>query len=204
MLEAAVRLADSLRFAIRDERVLEAVASVPRDRFVPASQRGRAYENAALPIGAGQTISQPVVVARMLELLELQGSERVLDIGTGSGYHAALLARLAAEVLSIERHPELSAAAGVVLEELGYDNVRLFVGDGSRGLPDLAPFEAINIAAATGADVPGALLEQLALGGRLVAPVGAGDQRLVLIRRRGERLELEPHEPVRFVPLVTD
>ncbi len=204
MLEAAVRLADSLRFAIRDERVLEAVASVPRDRFVPASQRGRAYENAALPIGAGQTISQPVVVARMLELLELQGSERVLDIGTGSGYHAALLARLAAEVLSIERHPELSAAAGVVLEELGYGNVRLFVGDGSRGLPDLAPFEAINIAAATGADVPGALLEQLALGGRLVAPVGAGDQRLVLIRRRGERLELEPHEPVRFVPLVTD
>ncbi len=204
MLEAAVRLADSLRYAIRDERVLQAVASVPRDRFVPASHRGRAYENAALPIGAGQTISQPVVVARMLELLELNGSERVLDIGTGSGYHAALLARLAAEVLSIERHPELSAAAGVVLEELGYGNVRLFVGDGSRGLPDLAPFEAINIAAATGADVPGALLEQLALGGRLVAPVGAGDQRLVLIRRRGERLELEPHEPVRFVPLVTD
>ncbi len=204
MLEAAVRLADSLRYAIRDERVLQAVASVPRDRFVPASHRGRAYENAALPIGAGQTISQPVVVARMLELLELNGSERVLDIGTGSGYHAALLARLAAEVLSIERHPELSAAAGVVLEELGYGNVRLFVGDGSRGLPDLAPFEAINIAAATGADVPGALLEQLALGGRLVAPVGAGDQRLVLIRRRGERLEFEPHEPVRFVPLVTE
>ncbi len=203
-MEAAARLADSLRIAIRDERVLGAIASVPRDRFIRAPQRSRAYENAALPIGCGQTISQPVVVARMLELLELTGSERVLDVGTGSGYHAALLARLAAEVLSIERHAELSAGARAVLEELGYGNVMLFVGDGSRGLPDLAPFDAINIAAATGADVPGALLDQLGPAGRLVAPVGAGDQRLVLIRRRGERFQIEAHEQVRFVPLVAD
>ncbi len=202
MSDAASRLADSLRTFVGDERVLAAIAAVPRDPFVPAQIRARAYDNAALPIGFGQTISQPLVVARMLELLELKGTERVLDVGTGSGYHAALLARLAAEVLSIERYAELSAAAELALDQLGVRNVRLFVGDGAAGLPELAPFDAINIAAATGSDVPYALLDQLASGGRLVAPVGESDQRLVLIRRSGEQLLLERHEQVRFVPLV--
>jgi protein-L-isoaspartate(D-aspartate) O-methyltransferase len=200
--DAASRLADSLRTFVGDERVLAAIAAVPRDPFVPAQIRARAYDNAALPIGFGQTISQPLVVARMLELLELKGTERVLDVGTGSGYHAALLARLAAEVLSIERYAELSAAAELALDQLGVRNVRLFVGDGAAGLPELAPFDAINIAAATGPDVPYALLDQLASGGRLVAPVGENDQRLVLIRRSGAQLLLERHEQVRFVPLV--
>lgn len=201
---AAARLADALRDAIADQRVLEAIALVPRERFVPAHLRDRAYEDVALPIGSGQTISQPVVVARMLELLALRGDERVLDVGTGSGYHAALLAALAAEVFSIERHPELSASAERALASLGIGNVTLFIGDGSDGLPEQAPFDAINVAAATGEDVPAALPRQLGAGGRLVAPVGVGDQRLLLMRRRGDELVVERHEPVRFVPLVRE
>ncbi len=204
MHDAAAALAQSLRHAVSDERVLAAIASVPREQFVPGCERAHAYDNTALPIGYGQTISQPVVVARMLELLELDGSERVLDVGTGSGYHAALLALLAAEVFSIERHPELSEIAQHALEPLGIQNVTLFVGDGAAGLPQHAPFDAINVAAATGVDVPGALLDQLAAGGRLVAPVGVADQRLLVFRRSGERILCERHEPVRFVPLVSD
>ncbi|MGO9900407.1 MAG: protein-L-isoaspartate(D-aspartate) O-methyltransferase [Solirubrobacteraceae bacterium] len=202
MSDAALWLADTLRSVVADERVLEAIGSVPRDQFVPKGNRTHAYDNAAQPIGYGQTISQPLVVARMLELLELRGTERVLDVGTGSGYHAALLARLAAEVFSIERYAELSAAAQLALDELGVANVKLFVGDGADGLPELAPFDAINIAAATGADVPSELLAQLAPGGRLVAPVGVSDQRLVVITRSHDQLRLERHEQVRFVPLV--
>ena len=202
MSDAAARLARTLRPAISDERVLRAIASVPRDRFVPAAQSAHAYDNRALPLSHGQSISQPVVVARMLELLALDGTERVLDVGTGSGYHAALLAMLAAEVYSVERVRELSEAAGRALQEVGATSVQLFVGDGSLGLPEHAPFDAINVAAATGASVPDALLAQLSPRGRLVAPVGEDEQRLVLISRDRDRLRGEWHEAVRFVPLL--
>ena len=171
------RLLRVLRSAIYDPRVLEAMAAVPRDLFVPSDLRRDAWENAPLPLPAGQTISQPLVVARMCELLELAPTDRVLDVGTGSGYHAALLGRLAAHVWSIERHAELSAYARAALSAAGVDNVTLVVGDGSLGLPEQAPFDAINVAAAAWERVPAALEEQLTVGGRLVAPVdGAGQE----------------------------
>jgi len=195
-------LAELLRPIIESERVLTVIASVPRDRFVPDDERDRAYENVALPIGCGQTISQPLVVARMLELLDLEEGDRVLDVGTGSGYHAALLARLAAHVWTIERHAELSAEAEEAIRGLGIENVSFVVGDGSRGMPGRAPFDAINVAAAAEAGVPVALSDQLAAGGRLVAPVGVEGQRLTLIRRTRDRLETTSLEPVRFVPLI--
>ena len=144
----ADRLVEQLRPHIRDERVLAAIATVPRGLFVPRRLMASAWENTALPIGAGQTISQPVVVARMCELLELQGDERVLDVGTGSGYHAAVLAQLAAEVWSIEREPQLSHRAAQALEAAGVHNVHLLIGDGSQGHPAAAPYDAINVAAA--------------------------------------------------------
>lgn len=188
---------------VRDPRVLEAIRTVPREAFVPEERRAEAWENVPLPIGAGQTISQPLVVARMLDLLELRGDERVLDVGTGSGYHAALLARLGGHVWSVERHPELSAGAARALAGTGVGNVTLVVGDGAQGLPEAAPFDAINVAAAApGGTVPPALADQLAPGGRLVAPVADGEQRLVLLRRVGDELEETALERVRFVPLV--
>ena len=199
-LEAA-ELARLLRPAIGDERVLAAVASIPRERFVPADQRGRAYENVALPIGSGQTISQPLVVARMLEALSLEATDRVLDVGTGSGYHAALLSLLAGHVYTIERHRQLSAVAEQAIRDLGIDNVTFVVGDGWDGLPTEAPFEAINVAAASDAE-PYALERQLADGGRLVAPVGSKEQHLLLTRRSGDRLIRRQLEAVQFVPLV--
>ena len=198
----ADRLVAILRREIDDERVLEAIRRVPRDRFVPADLRDAAWDNAPLPIGRGQTISQPLVVARMLELLALRGTERVLDVGTGSGYHAALLAALAAEVWSIERHPDLSAQAARDLRDAGVENVTLVVGDGSLGHPPASPYDAINVAAAAARRVPPALEAQLSVGGRLVAPVEAGDQRLVLVRRGPAGLWRSVLEPVRFVPLV--
>lgn len=195
-------LALRLMPAIADDRVLAAIAAIPRERFVPESERARAYENVALPIACGQTISQPLVVGRMLELLALRADDRVLDVGTGSGYHAALLALLAGEVFTIERHPELSQIAASTISSLGLENVHLFVGDGWAGLPGQAPFDAINVAAATGSEAPAALEDQLAPGGRLVAPVGGADQHLTLIRRTPDGLTRQTLEGVRFVPLV--
>jgi protein-L-isoaspartate(D-aspartate) O-methyltransferase len=197
--ELARRLSDS----IHDPRVLDAIASVPRERFVPTPERDRSYDNVALPIACGQTISQPMLVARMLELLELRPGDRVLDVGTGSGYHAALLARLVAHVWTIERIPELSQRAQQTLAALGLDNVTFVVGDGSAGYPDAAPFDAINVAAA-GDVVPPALETQLGPHGRLVVPVGDEHQRLVFVRRTSEGLRRERLEPVRFVPLVSE
>ncbi|TMM02112.1 MAG: protein-L-isoaspartate(D-aspartate) O-methyltransferase [Actinobacteria bacterium] len=203
-MSPAAELAHELRPAVADDRVLAAMASIPRERFVPDSERRRAYANVALPIACGQTISQPLVVARMLELLELHPTDRALDVGTGSGYHAALLALLAKEVFTIERHEELSAIAERTIRGLGLDNVSFFVGDGWEGLPDRAPFDAINVAAATGAQLPAALERQLGPGGRLVAPVGEASQRLVLTRRTPEGFRHSTLEGVRFVPLVRD
>ena len=196
------RLADRLRSQIADERVLAAIAAVPRERFVPPELARDAYRNGPLPIGAGQTISQPLVVAHMCELLALDGTERVLDVGAGSGYHAAVLARLARWVWSIERIAELAEQARANLEAAGVATVTVAVGDGARGLPEEAPFDAINVAAAA-RQVPPALEEQLAPGGRLVAPVGkGGNQRLVVERRGPEGIERQVLSPVRFVPLV--
>ena len=198
----AAELAQYLRPAIADERVLAAIASIPRERFVPRSQRSRAYANVALPIGSGQTISQPLVVARMLEALKLTPTDRVLDVGTGSGYHAALLSLLVDHVFTIERHRQLSVDAERAIRDLGIDNVTFVVGDGWDGLPSAAPFDAINVAAATGDAEPFALERQLADGGRLVAPVGSKQQHLLLTRRSGDRLIRRQLEAVQFVPLV--
>jgi protein-L-isoaspartate(D-aspartate) O-methyltransferase len=195
-------LAGQLRSSISDERVLAAIAEVPRERFVPGAQLARAYENTALPIACEQTISQPLVVARMLELLELTPEDRVLDVGTGSGYHAALLARLARRVWGIERHGELADQAQLTLRALGVTNVDLYVGDGWHGLPEHAPYDAINVAAAMAEHIPSALTDQLALGGRLIAPVGGAEQHLILARRGARGITTTRLEPVRFVPLV--
>jgi protein-L-isoaspartate(D-aspartate) O-methyltransferase len=203
MSAAAERLIKTLRRHVFDDRVLAAMAAVPRDRFVPADLQAEAWENVPLPIGSGQTISQPLVVARMCELLELTGGETVLDVGTGSGYHAAVLARLARHVYSIEVHESLSRQAAANLRAAGVENVTLAVGDGSRGLPEHAPYGAINVAAAAGGAIPTALADQLAPGGRLVAPVENGEQRLVVARRTDAGVTLTELERVRFVPLVS-
>lgn len=185
---------------IRDTRVLAAVARVPRDVFVPAEHRARAWEDGPLPIGCGQTISQPFVVARMCELLGLDGRGTVLDVGTGSGYHAAVLAQLCDRVVSVERHPELAEAAVRRLAVAGIANVEVLVGDGTHGVPSRAPFAGINAAAAAAAEVPPALVAQLAPAAALVMPVECdGGQRLVRVRNGA----VELHERVRFVPLIT-
>lgn len=187
---------------IEDERVLEAMAEVPREEFVPDELRGRAYDDSALPIGAEQTISQPWIVAAICEALELRGPELVLEVGTGSGYSAAVLSRLAGHVVSIERHEELSRGAARALASQGIRNVELVVGDGSLGVPERGPFDAIAVHATAPAP-PSALQAQLAENGRLVVPLDAGDADvLTLYRRRGGRFEVEPITPCRFVPLV--
>ena len=200
---SAERLLSELRPYIGDERVLAAIAEVPRDLFVPGDLEDYAWANTALPIGSGQTISQPIVVARMCEVLELDGHEKVLDVGTGSGYHAAMLGRLAREVWSIERKADLAEQALHNLDAAGVENVHVVVGDGSAGYPPQAPYDVINVAAAAH-EVPPALERQLADGGRLVVPLDGRDQRLCLERRHGDMLERRSLEPVRFVPLVGD
>ncbi len=197
MVERQLRRRD-----ITDGRVLAAMERVPRDRFVPADLRARAYDDAALPIGGGQTISQPYMVAAICSALALEGGEHVLDVGTGSGYQAAVLAELAAEVDTIERLPPLAEQATANLESAGYGHVRVHVGDGSRGLPEHAPFDGIAVAAAA-PDLPQTLYEQLKPRGRLVVPVGKrGVQQLEVIVRSPEGPAVVHSVPCRFVPLV--
>ncbi len=189
-----------LRRHVGDERVLAAMAAVPRETFVPRQHRRSAWANEALPIGGGQTISQPLVVAHMAELLRVGEGDRVLDVGTGSGYHAAVLARLGARVWSVERDPALSALARENLAAAGVEGVELLVGDGTRGHPPQAPYDAINVAASARDEIPAALVDQLARGGRLVIPVR---ERLLLVGRDGEgALHHADAGGVRFVPLV--
>jgi len=190
------------RRGIGDERVLAAMGEVPREEFVPEAYRGRAYADSALPIGEEQTISQPWIVAAICQALALKGGERVLDVGSGSGYSTAVLAHLAGEVIGIERHASLAEGARRVLDRLGIENARLLVGDGSRGLPERAPFDAIAVHATAPAP-PRALLAQLADGGRLVVPIAAdGADLLTVFARQGEELRRTEIGPCRFVPLI--
>jgi protein-L-isoaspartate(D-aspartate) O-methyltransferase len=199
----AALIGELKRQGIRDERVLAAIAKVPRERFVPDASRDQAWANVALPIGVGQTISQPYVVALMTTALGLSGQQRVLEIGTGSGYQAAILAELAAEVVTVERHASLAAAARMLLAELGYVNVRVVVGDGTTGWPADAPYDRIIVTAGA-PRVPLPLIAELSGdGGRLVIPVGeADDQVLLVVERHGDRTTEQPLGPVRFVPLI--
>ena len=190
------------RRGIRDQRVLAAMARVPREAFVPEEARAEAYADAALALPHGQTISQPYIVALICQALELRGDEHVLDVGSGSGYQAAVLAELAAEVETIERIPALAELARANLEAAGYGRVRVHVGDGTRGLPERAPFDAIAVAAAA-PRLPQTLYQQLEPRGRLVVPVGRfGIQRLEVIVRSPEGPAVVKSVPCRFVPLV--
>jgi protein-L-isoaspartate(D-aspartate) O-methyltransferase len=198
------------RRGIRDRRVLEAMATAPRELFVPERYRRRTYADSALPIGHGQTISQPWIVAAICEALALEGSERVLEIGTGSGYSAAVLAMLADEVITVERVEELAIAARHLLAEIGISKVEVVVGDGSAGLPDGAPYEAIAVHA-TAPSPPPTLIEQLAPGGRLVVPIATDTADMLTVFRRlegqvdpktGDGLERAVIGPCRFVPLI--
>ena len=189
------------RRGIEDERVLAAMVEVPRELFLPESERSRAYDDGAVRIGEGQTISQPWIVASMAALLELRGDETALEVGAGSGYAAAVLSRLCRDVVTIERHPGLAERARATLGELGYSNVEVRTGDGTRGAPDRAPFAAISVTATAAGEPPPALMGQLAPGGTMVCPVEhEGSERLVRFRDGEE----QPIVPVRFVPLISD
>jgi len=190
------------RRGIQDQRVLEAMSRIPREEFVPAEWRARAYEDEPLPIGGGQTISQPYMVAVMLASLELKASDKVLEIGTGCGYQAAILSCLGKEVYSVEIRPDLARTAAERLKKLGFANVHVHSGDGSAGWAEFAPYDAIVVAAAAPL-LPEPLLQQLAEGGRLVAPVGDSfQQNLVCVRKQANAISYEWHEGCRFVPLV--
>ena len=187
---------------VSDLRVLHAIATVPRHRFVPDSVRHRAYEDSPLPIGAGQTISQPYVQARTLELLSLTPKDRVLEVGAGSGYQTALIAELASVVVAVERVPELAAQARAALEATGVRNASVAVGDGTLGWRPFAPYDAVAVAAASPA-IPGPLIEQLAEGGRMVIPLGdLESQELTLVEKRGGQVHSTTVSGVRFVPLL--
>ena len=188
------------RRGIHDERVLAAMAEVPRELFLPEDQRRRAYKDGAVRIGEGQTMSQPWIVACMAQVLELEGDETVLEVGTGSGYGAAVLSRLCREVVTIERYESLAARAEQALHDLGYDNVVVRVGDGSLGAPDRAPFGGISVTATARDNPPRALFDQLAPGAVLVCPVDREGRELLMRFRDGQG---EAITGVRFVPLVT-
>lgn len=186
---------------VRDARVLAAMRAIPRHRFVPASLWGAAYDDSPLPIGFGQTISQPYIVAYMSEELRIEPQHRVLEIGTGSGYQAAVLARLAREVYSVEIVPELAARARATLAGLGIGNIHVLTGDGYQGWPEHAPFDRVMVTAAP-PEMPTALVGQLAIGGRLIAPVGEGDQWIRVVTKLPDRVVEQTTIPVRFVPMV--
>jgi protein-L-isoaspartate(D-aspartate) O-methyltransferase len=189
------------RRGITDEHVLAAMAEVPRERFLPEDQRRRAYRDGAVRIGEGQTMSQPWIVACMAQLLELDGSEKVLEVGTGSGYGAAVLSRLCRSVVSVERFESLATVAEETLRELGYHNVTVVVGDGSRGAPEHAPFAGISVTATARHNPPRALFEQLEPGGTVVCPVERDGRELLMRFRDGRE---EAVTGVRFVPLITE
>ena len=197
------RLVETLQQkGIRDLAVLRAIGTVPRHLFVPESVRHRAYEDVALPIGGGQTISQPWVQARYLELAQLTGRERVLEVGAGSGYQTALLAQLADAVFAVERIPALAQSARAALEVSGVRNVTVLVGDGTLGWRPFAPYDAILVAAAS-PEIPAPLVEQLSPGGRLVIPLGNRDNQVLTVARRvGDQLQISTVADVRFVPLL--
>ena len=189
---------------IADDRVLEAMLRVPRHEFAPERFRDQAYEDHPLPIGEGQTISQPYMVALMLEALVLSPADKVLEVGTGSGYVTALLGEMVCEVISIERYPPLADQAMQLLVDLGYKNMRVIAGDGSRGVPEFAPYNAIIVSAAA-PEIPQELIEQLANGGRMIIPVGEEDsQQLQLIYKENGRVSARLRELCRFVPLVSE
>jgi len=191
-----------LAVEVGDARVLNAIARVPRERFVPPELRLHAYENRPLPIGYGQTISQPLIVAVMTAALDLRSDDKVLEVGTGSGYQAALLSRLAAHVVTVERVPELARQAGRTLAELGYDNVEVHVAGETLGWPEGAPYDAIIVTAGA-PRVPHELVEQMRIGGRMAVPVGGRDlQELVQVVRSPEGPVIINLGPCRFVPLV--
>jgi protein-L-isoaspartate(D-aspartate) O-methyltransferase len=187
---------------IRDERVLEAMLKIPRHKFVADEFKSQAYEDHPIPIGEGQTISQPFIVASSLQALSLQGTETVLEVGTGSGYQTALLATLSRMVYSIERHAALAKGAEAILRQLGTNNVKIVVGDGSHGIAEFSPYDAILVSAAAPA-IPQALLDQLGENGRMVIPVGPQhSQELLLVRKQAGNATIEAMEGCRFVPLV--
>lgn len=190
------------RRGVRDERVLAAMERVPRHEFIPREAWEVAYRDHPVPIGEGQTISQPYIVAAMVSHLSLRPNDKVLEVGTGTGYEAAILAQLACEVVTVERQPRLAEEAQQIFERLGYTNIRVVVGDGTLGVPEFAPYDGIIVAAA-GPSVPPALLEQLAEGGRMVIPTGTRDEQILqLVRKFQGNFTYQYLEAVRFVPLV--